>query len=133
MKRILIGLVVIVVLCGVVAGGAFFLAGNALKGLSDTGNNFMAALRDGDYETAYNLSSTDLQAQIGDVDAIKSNIEGGNAQPQTWNFNSINVENNIGQMSGTGVFANGETAPITLGLILEGDQWKILAFNFGEG
>ncbi len=139
-KRILIIIGVLIVaclLCVVVAvlttGGAIFAVFNTVKPLTDTSNDFMTALRDGNYGKAYDLCGPDLQKEVGgSADGLQQMIVSGNVKPASWNFNSFNMSGSNGQVGGDVTFTGNRPGTASIVLAQVGGQWKIVGFNLKE-
>ncbi len=96
--------------------------------VADVGENFMQALKAGNYDAAYGLCHANLQSKIGSARNLKSMVEGGKAQPLKWTFTSRNIENDQGSMEGSVTMTSGE-GTVTIELAKAGDDWKIIAFD----
>lgn len=119
-------LLLLLALCLIVAGGsALVLTG----GVTDAGNAFMSALRDGDYDTAYTLASPTLQADLGSADALQGGIERGQVIPTDWSFSSRNRNNNEGDLSGSVTFASGSDGRVALRLVRIDSEWRVEAID----
>ncbi len=97
---------------------------------ADVGEAFMVALRDGNYRAAYDMCTTDLQAEIGDADDLRALIEDSDAAPVKWTFTSRNIRNDQAQLLGTGSFGGGQEADIEIVLNKEGNAWLVSGFHF---
>jgi hypothetical protein len=102
-------------------------AASDLGAVSDTGKAFMAALRDGDHETSWNLLDPALQQEIGSYNdwidfATPRNFE-------ETKFNSTNVSGAEASMEGEAVLGS-ETYLVNLVLFKTGDSWLIAGLEF---
>ena len=124
-----IGIIVLalVLICGI--GGALLVGGvlNATQPVFNAGEAYMAALRDGDYNRAYDLSSTVLQQEVGDAEGLLPAL--GAKQPASWSFTSRSIENNQGRLQGTTTYKNGETGTVDMALTQVGNDWKVSFLN----
>ncbi len=99
----------------------------SLGSASDTGKEFMTALKEGDHETSWNLCTTDIQNEIGSYEhwvdfASIRNFE-------DFSFNSTNVENDEATLEGTATL-NGDDYNVILILYKSGDDWKVAGIDF---
>jgi hypothetical protein len=139
-KRILIiigvlalACVVCVVVAFVATGGAILAIFNAAQPIVTTSNDFMTALRDGNYNAAYGLLSPSLQNEIGgSADALRQFIESNNVKPLSWNFTSFNISGGNGEVSGGVTFTGNRQGTGSLVLSQTGSQWKVAGINFKE-
>lgn len=96
---------------------------NSLQGMGDTANEFMLALRDGDYNAAFALMSDSFQQEVGHSENLVARLGG---RPQDWSFNSFNSTNNFGTISGTAQL-EGNSRGIVINLINDGSGWRIVS------
>jgi hypothetical protein len=122
---LIIGIIVLalVLICGI--GGALLVGGvlNATQPVVDAGNAFMTALRDGDYNKAYDLSAPVLQQDAGNVEGLQAAL--GTKPVASWSFNSRNISNNQGSLEGTTTYTDGSTGTVTMALTQVGKDWKV--------
>jgi len=83
-----------------------------------TANDFMTALKGGDYEAAYGMLSPTLQQEIGDAEGLQAAVPGTMSE---WSFTSFNVENNTATVQGTG---QGPDGLYEVGVVLENADGK---------
>lgn len=69
------------------------------------GESFMAALRDADYATAYDLCAPDLQAEFDGAEDLGAWMQDNGIVPLEWTFESENVLDAMIQLLGTVTFA----------------------------
>ena len=131
-KIIIIAVVVALFLCVGFVVAVLGLATSLLAPASDVTHAFMDALHDDDYDTAFGLFASGLKAEIETPDDLRTLILEGKAKPASWTFNNQSVENNTGQFSGEVTLEIGETVPITISLVYENDEWRIIGFNWGN-
>lgn len=103
--------------CGVVS---------SLQSVTDTGNAFMQALKDGDSATSWNMLTKDVQNEIGGEAAWADWIAPRNFSE--WSFNSTNIENSTGTLEGEAKLDQ-DTYKITLVMEANGDGWLISGIN----
>lgn len=108
-----------VVLFGSVIGAVFGLTQPAV----DAGDKFMAALRDGDYNRAYDLSHSSLQQQVGTADDLRQALE--LRAPATWSFTTRNINNGIATLQGSTTFKDGASGTVDMELRQESGAWKV--------
>jgi hypothetical protein len=119
----LIGLFVLVT-GGTAVGAALGLTQPAV----DTGNEFMQALKDENYELAFDLCAPNIQEELGSAEGLQEFIEIADRQPEKWKFSSRSVENDVADLSGPATFRFGE-ATLTLQLTKIDDSWKVNTFG----
>jgi hypothetical protein len=142
------GLAVVCVLCVVLSGGALgslvsgiFGGGGGGSAAGGTGGirntadavaeGFMQALSDGDYETAYNLMSPDLQNDFGNSVTEFANGARSVARPTRWNLQSFNSDQGA-EFAGTVDFDNNVTGDARLEVVNTVDGWRVDAFNLNS-
>lgn len=118
----------LIVGCVVLFGSVIAAAFNATQPVADAGERFMSAMRDGDFEGAYNMMTPALQTEFGTLEDFSGRVEG--SRPTTWTFTSRNIENNVGKLSGTATFE--DSAQGNFGLVLDkvGNDWKVSGIDF---
>jgi hypothetical protein len=97
-----------------------------LTQVKNTGDDFMAALRDGEALTSWDLLSPDLQAEIGDQAAWVDFATPRNFSE--WKFTNTQFENDYGQLDGEATLGI-ETYTIQLILYKISDAWKIAGID----
>lgn len=108
-----------------VIGGFIWLIFQMTAGIADTGDEFFAAAHSGDYETAYALTSQDLKRD-NSLEDLKSYIEANGFDTVTdTSWSSRSFENDTGSLSGSLTTEAGGTIPVEIGLVKEGEDWKI--------
>ncbi|MCC7445834.1 MAG: hypothetical protein IT324_00385 [Anaerolineae bacterium] len=136
-RNILIVVAVLVIGCVVCVGAVFALTGgailtvfNAVKPITDASEGFMNALKTGDYNTAYNLLTPDVQTEVGgNANGLKSLIESNNSQPVSWSFSNVSVNNDRADFSGSVTFTGNRSGTGSLVLMKSGDAWKVAGFD----
>ncbi len=132
MKRVLLivgGIVLLgIILCAVLVGGGVFAIFQATQPVVDAGDKFMTALRDGNYQQAYDMAGAQLQKDAQNAQGLETALS--SFQPKTWTFTSRNINNNQGQLEGTTTYANDTAGTVTLTLEQVGSEWKVIGANF---
>ena len=130
---VIVGIVAVVLLC-ICGCIAFFAAGGlSIFGIgvaaAEVPNNFMQAVADGDDATAFSYFSPELQAEFDSAADFGALIDGAGVRPSSWNFNSFNIENNIGEYSGNVTYQDGTSGTMTIDMESTDGEWEIYAFN----
>ena len=97
--------------------------------LKDAARSEIDLLRDGQYVQAYQVSSSSLQRQMDSEDfkLVTESIHFDDISE--YSFDSFNVENDVGSLSGSVVFKNGESGEINVTMLKENDKWKLVAVS----
>jgi hypothetical protein len=102
------------------------------------GHNFMTALKNDDYSTAYTLSSTSLRSELKNADNLQEMIESNTVQPAEWAFTQGGYDNGIWYVNGTVTLIGEPTGSVAAGqragyvqllFTQEDNQWKIVGFT----
>lgn len=117
---IVLALVLLCVVAGVLLVGGVL---NATQPVADAGDAYMAALRDGDYSKAFDLSTSAVQQEVGDAEGLQAGL--GGRQLASWIFTSRNISNGQGSLSGTATYTNGESGTVEMVLNQVGNDWKV--------
>lgn len=99
----------------------------AIKGVSDVGESFMVALRDGDFDTSWELLTTDLQTEIGDKATWTESFSLYNFSD--WSFSNTQIENDVAQMDGEATLGQ-DTFTVVLVFDKVGEAWLVSGINF---
>lgn len=118
---------VLLVLAGFILSACGPLA--ELGPLGDAGDAFLTALKSRDAVAAFGMLSTDLQEEVGGQESWVAAWSQGE-QPESWNFTSRRIENNIGYLEGTMVWDNGQQTRCNLALSKETGTWRIIGYDF---
>lgn len=121
-----IGLIVLAVAGGVIGGLAL------TQPAASTGDTFMTALKDGNYDQAYMLCSEGLQQEVGSVQRLEQLIKGGNVQPTKWSFTSRNTSGDQAELTGSVTFTGERSGTVQLVLEKVGSEWKVSGFHLKE-
>ena len=110
--------------CGAVDAG---------KDLADQGNAFMTALKDGDFQAAYDQMTPELQQEIGSVTDLQNMIVDNAATPTKWSLSSVNMSTeeglNKGTLEGSVDYADGKSGTVNLEYVQQDGAWKMLSFS----
>ncbi|MEO6457696.1 MAG: hypothetical protein ABIO92_05415 [Chloroflexia bacterium] len=121
---VLLGLLL---LCGILFGSLFAGVMGLTQPAVDAGEKFMAALRDGNYDRAFELSTPSLQQEVGDAQMLRDALE--SKQPTKWSFTSRNIQNDIATLGGTTTYANNEPGQVEMELRKVGNDWMVSFIN----
>lgn len=97
------------------------------SGLTDPVKDQLTAMRSGNYQDAYSMTSSEFQQTVS-FDEFKEFV---NQYPvlrhnASSSFNNVKFENNTGVIKGTVAADNGASKEITYNMIKENGKWKIL-------
>ena len=125
MKKILIGLGIVLVVAGAIIFVAFRLTG----GLTRPTDEFFTLIRDGRAKDAYLSASREFQASASE-DAFSTFLkESTIAGYESASWSSRSVSNNIGELEGSIKTGAGGVIPIKIKLVKEDGRWKIHAIE----
>lgn len=114
-------------ICGITAlmiVGVVALVFSLTAPLSNTGDMFFTALREGDYNRAYNLTHSDMRARLGSAERLSILAREYRLEPVSWWYWQQSIRNNTGRLEGQMTLENGETRSFRMMLDREAD-WKI--------
>ena len=94
----------------------------------DAGDNFMAALKQGDFPRAYALATPELQRELGSPDDFAGLA--GRGRPADWGWSSRSIRNSTGRVSGAYTALDGRRGRAELVLRKVDGAWRITAFRF---
>jgi hypothetical protein len=126
---VLIVIGVILASCIVFGASMFGVVMNATQPVVTAGDAFMTALKDGNYDRAYALSSSGLQQKLQDAQGFRRTLNVSRLPLKSWSFSSRSINNAEGHVAGSGELEDGRTVSIDLQLEQTGDDWKVSAFN----
>ncbi len=128
---LIIGAVLLVCCVGIVAvaGLGGLAALGATQPAAQAGENFMSALKAGDYSKAFDLCDPALQSELKDVQGLETMITNGNVQPNSWKFTSRNVDNSSAKLEGSATFTGDRAGTVSLELNKTGNDWKVIGFH----
>lgn len=123
------GKIVLVVLGGLMVFGValFLILRTALGPVTEAGDNFMGALRDGNYPQAYALAAPDLQQTLGSAERLGATT--GAYRPLQWSWSTRSVRNGYGKLGGSATYQSGNNGTAELRLVKVDGQWRVNAFR----
>ncbi|MGB1287202.1 MAG: hypothetical protein ACPG7F_11755 [Aggregatilineales bacterium] len=110
--------------CSVIGMNLFI---NELSAIGDPANEFMLALRDGDFDMAFAMASPTTQSEWQSPSYLQEFVD----RPEDWTFNNFSVQNDTGQVSGTVQFAD-ETSTAIMILLRNEGGWQITNVIYGQ-
>jgi|GEM_PF-1924209 len=127
-----IATVATVIGCGACFAIFFGVLNTLIAPITEVSDAFMTSLKDEDYYEAFNQLSFNLKSQSENPQRLESLVLEYDATPDAWNFNSQNISNTDGELSGTVRLKNGERLPIMIRLQLENEIWQVTYFEWGR-
>jgi len=124
-KKILIGLGIVLVVAGTIIFVAFRLTG----GLTRPAEEFFTLIRDGRAKDAYLSASREFQASASEEVFSTFLKESAIAGYESASWSSRSVSNNIGELEGSIKTRAGGLIPIKIKLVKEDGRWKIHAIE----
>ncbi len=112
----------LIALIGLIVGVAFWATG----GITETADEFFAAANDGDSAKAYSLTSTQLQGQVDQEGLEAFLIDNSLDQITETSWSSRSIKNDRGELTGTVMTRSGGAIPITMDLVSEDDEWRVV-------
>ncbi len=125
MKKVLIALAAIAALIAAVVVLVFYLT----RGVTQTGDRFLALVRDGKTHEAYLLTAKAFRTATPEeefVSFLKSSSLAENEQAQ---WSSRSLSGNTGELEGSIRTRRGGTVPVKLKLVREENEWRVLAIE----
>ena len=108
----------------------FFAASNLTQPMTNAGESFLTAVRDGNYPAAFALCTPALQQELGDAQQFASSMQ--DIKLTKWDFSSRRIENNTGYLEGTATLSGGKQASLQLALDQVNGDWKVSGYNIQE-
>jgi hypothetical protein len=108
-----------------------FVIGLFTQPVVTVGDDFMTALKTGDYAHAYALCSPDLQEELGSASALGTMAQG--YQPAQWNWSSRSIRNGVGRLDGSFTYVGGKSGTAHLTLASVDNGWRITSFRLNPG
>jgi len=108
-------------------GGLFLILSWALGPMVQSGDSFMAALRDRQFEQAFALTTPSLQREVGDAARMGGSI--GNYQAAEWSWSQRSVRNGVGRLEGSVTYGAGRSGSVRLQLQQVDGQWRVEAYS----
>lgn len=117
----------------VMAAGVFLFASGLTQPAATVGEEFMTALKDGDYQKAFSLCSPALQRELGgNATGLERLIKNGRVEPTTWTFTSRDVEGDTAELNGSASFTGNRKGTVRVTLGQDGGKWRVIGFNLRE-
>ena len=126
-RKIVIAGAVIAALIIFIGLGTFLFS--TMGDLKDAARTEIDLLRDGKYIQAYQASSSSLQIKMNSEDfkLVTESVHFDDISE--YSFDSFNVVNDVGSLSGSVEFKNGESGEINVTMLKEQDKWKLAAIS----
>ena len=125
MKKVLIGLVIVLVVIGAIILFVFYLT----SGLTRSADQFFTLIREGKAKDAYLSASREFQAATPEENFMAFLKSSTIADYESATWSSRSVSNKIGELEGSIKTRAGGIIPVKLRLIKEDGQWKIHAIE----
>ena len=121
--------IILIVIGGFAAFGLllYFILSTALGPLVESGDRFMTALRDGNFQQAHTLATPALQREVGDPQRWGATI--GRYQPGEWSWSQRSIRNGIGQLEGSVTYRGGNDGRVRLELHQVDGQWRVAGYR----
>ena len=123
-----LGCVACIGLFAVIGGGIFFLT----QDIANASDEYLEALKQGDYQTAYDLSAPNVQNELGGVEGLQQFVNQTGFMPDSWNFNNRSIENNTGQLIGVVTLQNGTIVNTTMNFQKIDGDWRVTGLDFSQ-
>ena len=126
MRKLLIVLVVLVALLAIILASVFYLT----AGITDTADGFFSAIEENDIEGAYDRFASEEFRASTSLDEFRAFLEQTalvNYSSATWTSRS--VSGGEGELEGSVTTRDGGTVPITITLVKEAGEWRILSMH----
>lgn len=125
MKKVLIGLILVLAVIGAIV----FVVFNLTRGATRSADEFFTLVRDGKAREAYRSASREFQASSSEADfeAFLKNSTIADYDSAAWSSRS--VSNNISELEGSIKTRAGGIVPVKIKLIKEDGRWKIHAIE----
>ena len=133
MRKMLLGVAIMLVLSVCLAGCGLT---DDFKGVQERAEEFMVALKGGNYEAAFDLFAMDLRQEIGSANNLRAMAEANGVLPETWKFTNTNISTEggktIGTVEGTVTYRDGGTGELEIYMLkveAATTAWPIISFN----
>lgn len=120
-------IVALVLILGVYGGVKFW---NVVSVPREVVHNFLQSVRDGKYETAWNLLSERLRNQYSSFNEFRNTIR-DDLPVREWSLPKVSVENETAQVEGVVTMEGGQKLRLTFFLIQEKQQWRLYELQEG--
>lgn len=131
-KKILVIIGIAFLLVASCAGAIVVGVMGMTQPVADTAEKFMVALRDEQYQEAFDIGSPSFQREASNPAGLERIVKGGNVHPTAWSFSSRNISGDTGQVEGSATFVGGRTGTVSVMLAKVGNEWKVTGFNLRE-
>jgi hypothetical protein len=98
--------------------------------IADAGDGFMKTMKAGDNKASYAMLAAPLQKEIGGTEGWAKFAEP--RVPKEWSFSNKSISNGEGKLEGSADFANGQHLDVSLTLVKENADWKVIGIHFGK-
>ena len=105
----------------------YFILSTALGPLVASGDRFMGALRDGNFQAAHAMTTPALQREVGDAQRWGATI--GNYQPREWSWSGRSIRNDVGRLEGSVTYRGGDPGRVRLELHQVDGEWRVAAYR----
>lgn len=121
-KFVIAGVIGAILIAVVGIGSILFVS---LGGVKDAARVEIDLLRNEQYAEAWRATSYSIQREMTQAEFIEATQSVNFPEIEEYTFNSINVKNNIGTLTGKVTFKNGAPGVITVTMYKENEQWKL--------
>lgn len=121
-KFVIAGVIGAILIAVVGIGSVLFVS---MGGVKDAARAEVDLLRNGQYAEAWRASSYAIQREMTQEEFIEATKSVNFPEIEDYSFNSINVTNGVGTLSGKVTFKNGAPGVITVTMYKENEQWKL--------
>lgn len=133
MRKALLGIVVVLLLSLPLAACGLTEDFQSVRSLAE---EFMVALKEGNYPAAFNLFAMDLREEVGSAATLGDLAEANGIVPETWNLTNTEISTEdgqtIGSVEGTVTYADGGEGNLEIYMLkveAATTVWKIVGFN----
>jgi hypothetical protein len=120
---ILIGLGALALLGAVL----YFILSSVLTPIVASGDEFMTALKNGDYERARSLTTPALREELGSAQQLAQTASG--YRPDSWSWGQRRMRNGVGLLDGSTIYQGGRIGTVRLTLNEVDGQWRVASFS----
>jgi hypothetical protein len=115
----------LVVLGVIVIGGVFYFTSGAV----DAGERFLALLAQDRIEEAYASTATSFRGQQTEASFAAAVRAIGLTRYESASWSNREIQNDRARLEGSVTTTDGGTIPLTVTLVSEGDEWKVLGLS----
>jgi hypothetical protein len=138
---VLVSLVFVILVCvGVLVLAYVILAPavgnvyeNIVEGAASTGEQFLQALADGDFATAYDLCTPELQQELGSTDQLAAMFGPSGLQIESWHYETQPMTLEDGRsgfaLVGDVTFSGGKTGTLSVVLVHVDEAFRVAGFS----